>query len=127
MNAKIRDAQLGKIPYMLVIGDREVEEETVALRKRNGKRQNGMPATDFMALVKEIRPTQCTLVPDADGQLTSDHGFDLKREGERGQVAGELVILQRQVQRHCVQQALLSHTCCDPRTKWLPQRTPEMK
>lgn len=37
----------------------------------------------FMALVKEIRPTQCTLVPDGDGQLTSDHGFDLKRDGER--------------------------------------------
>jgi len=37
----------------------------------------------FMALVKEIRPTQCTLVPDSDGQLTSDHGFDLRRDGER--------------------------------------------
>jgi pyridoxine 5-phosphate synthase len=37
----------------------------------------------FMALVKEIRPAQCTLVPDGDGQLTSDHGFDLKRDGEQ--------------------------------------------
>jgi len=37
----------------------------------------------FMALVKAIRPAQCTLVPDDDGQLTSDHGFDLKRDGER--------------------------------------------
>jgi pyridoxine 5-phosphate synthase len=37
----------------------------------------------FMALVKAIRPAQCTLVPDGDGQLTSDHGFDLKRDGER--------------------------------------------
>ena len=37
----------------------------------------------FMALVKEIRPTQCTLVPDGDGQLTSDHGFDLKQDGEQ--------------------------------------------
>jgi pyridoxine 5-phosphate synthase len=37
----------------------------------------------FMELVKEIRPSQCTLVPDGDGQLTSDHGFDLKRDGER--------------------------------------------
>ncbi len=36
----------------------------------------------FMALVKEIRPTQCTLVPDGDGQLTSDHGFDLRQDGE---------------------------------------------
>ncbi len=37
----------------------------------------------FMALVREIRPAQCTLVPDADAQLTSDHGFDLKRDGDR--------------------------------------------
>jgi pyridoxine 5-phosphate synthase len=37
----------------------------------------------FMELVKEIRPAQCTLVPDGDNQLTSDHGFDLKRDGEK--------------------------------------------
>ncbi len=37
----------------------------------------------FMALVKDIRPAQCTLVPDTDGQLTSDHGFDLKKDGDR--------------------------------------------
>jgi len=36
----------------------------------------------FMALVKSIRPAQCTLVPDGDSQLTSDHGFDLKRDGD---------------------------------------------
>lgn len=34
----------------------------------------------FMALVREVRPTQVTLVPDGDGQLTSDHGFDLARD-----------------------------------------------
>ncbi|NND68614.1 MAG: pyridoxine 5'-phosphate synthase, partial [Halioglobus sp.] len=37
----------------------------------------------FMELVRDIRPTQCTLVPDGDGQLTSDHGFDLKKDGDR--------------------------------------------
>jgi pyridoxine 5-phosphate synthase len=37
----------------------------------------------FMELVREIRPAQCTLVPDGDSQLTSDHGFDLKRDGDR--------------------------------------------
>ena len=37
----------------------------------------------FMELVRAIRPAQCTLVPDNEGQLTSDHGFDLKRDGER--------------------------------------------
>lgn len=37
----------------------------------------------LLALAQEVRPTQVTLVPDGDGQLTSDHGFDLKRDIER--------------------------------------------
>lgn len=37
----------------------------------------------FMAIVEETRPAQCTLVPDSDDQLTSDHGFDLTRSGDR--------------------------------------------
>ena len=37
----------------------------------------------LLALVERARPTQCTLVPDADAQLTSDHGFDLRRDGPR--------------------------------------------
>jgi len=37
----------------------------------------------FLALVAEARPHQATLVPDGDGQLTSDHGFDLARDAER--------------------------------------------
>ena len=37
----------------------------------------GYPSADFMALVAQIKPTQCTLVPDAPDQLTSDHGWDL--------------------------------------------------
>lgn len=53
MNNKIRQAQLMKVPYMLVVGDREMEEGTVSLRRRDGKRQNGMPADEFVALVTE--------------------------------------------------------------------------
>lgn len=37
----------------------------------------------FMALVSEHRPHQCTLVPDSDDQLTSDHGFDLKQSAQK--------------------------------------------
>ncbi|NHN37468.1 pyridoxine 5'-phosphate synthase [Pseudomaricurvus alcaniphilus] len=37
----------------------------------------------FMALVQSSRPDQCTLVPDSDEQLTSDHGFDLIQSGAR--------------------------------------------
>ncbi len=36
----------------------------------------------FMQLVREIKPAQCTLVPDTNEQLTSDHGFDLSHSGE---------------------------------------------
>ncbi len=37
----------------------------------------------FLNLVHEVKPDQCTLVPDASDQLTSDHGWDLHKEGER--------------------------------------------
>ena len=53
MNNKIRQAQGMKVPYMLVVGDREVEEGRVSLRRRDGTRQNGMPAEEFVALVTE--------------------------------------------------------------------------
>ena len=44
------------------------------------------PCGDYpglIALVEETLPDQCTLVPDSDSQLTSDHGFDLKTQGEQ--------------------------------------------
>jgi threonyl-tRNA synthetase len=53
MNAKIRNAQLMKVPYMLVVGEREMQEQTVSLRKRDGSRQDGMPVAEFVALVRE--------------------------------------------------------------------------
>ncbi len=37
----------------------------------------------FMEIVRRARPTQATLVPDAPGQLTSDHGWDLARDRDR--------------------------------------------
>lgn len=37
----------------------------------------------LLALVEATRPAQCTLVPDGDGQLTSDHGFDFPRDAAR--------------------------------------------
>lgn len=52
MNAKIRQAQLMKVPYMLVVGDNEVRTETVSLRKRDGARQDNMPVGDFIVLVR---------------------------------------------------------------------------
>ena len=37
----------------------------------------------FLALCEAVRPAQATLVPDDDGQITSDHGFDFARDGAR--------------------------------------------
>jgi len=37
----------------------------------------------FIPLVQSLRPAQCTLVPDSNEQLTSDHGFDLRQSGEQ--------------------------------------------
>ncbi|MBS0570721.1 MAG: pyridoxine 5'-phosphate synthase [Proteobacteria bacterium] len=37
----------------------------------------------LVALVRATRPAQCTLVPDGDGQITSDHGFDLRADAAR--------------------------------------------
>ena len=36
----------------------------------------GFPSPDFLKMVFEVKPHQCTLVPDAANQLTSDHGWD---------------------------------------------------
>jgi pyridoxine 5-phosphate synthase len=43
----------------------------------------GNPFPQFLALVHETRPTQCTLVPDAPAARTSDHGWDLAAHGTR--------------------------------------------
>lgn len=48
MNAKIRDAQNQKVPYMLVIGDKEVEAGQVALRLRNGENPGPMLVESFL-------------------------------------------------------------------------------
>lgn len=53
MNAKIRDAQKQKIPYMLVIGDAEESEGKVALRMRGGENPGPMPLAEFIQLAKE--------------------------------------------------------------------------
>ena len=53
MNAKIRDAQKEKIPYMLIIGDKEMEEKQVSLRKRSGEDLGAMPLNDFVQLANE--------------------------------------------------------------------------
>jgi threonyl-tRNA synthetase len=52
MQKKIRDAQLQKIPYMLVVGEREAAEGKVAVRLRSGKDLGAMPLETFISRIK---------------------------------------------------------------------------
>ncbi|MFA5399103.1 MAG: threonine--tRNA ligase [Dehalococcoidia bacterium] len=54
MNMKIREAQLNKIPYMLVVGDKEVENGTVSVRLRNGEDLGSQKFSVFMQRVIKI-------------------------------------------------------------------------
>ncbi len=58
MNAKIRHAQLQKIPYMLVAGDREAEAGTVAVRVRTGEDLGAIPLADFITRIEGERETK---------------------------------------------------------------------
>ncbi len=53
LGLKVREAQLQKIPYMLIVGDKECEEEGVTPRKRDGKNLSLMSAEDFVNLISE--------------------------------------------------------------------------
>lgn len=55
MNAKIRNAQTMKVPYMLILGEREMQQQAVSIRYRNGKQENGVPLGDF------INSLSCTI------------------------------------------------------------------
>ena len=53
MNAKIRQAQLMKVPYMLVVGENEMKADQVSLRARDGSQQNNIPLSEFIARAKD--------------------------------------------------------------------------
>jgi threonyl-tRNA synthetase len=53
MNAKIRDAQLMKVPYMLVVGENEAKAGQVSLRVRDGSRADNIPVAEFIARAKD--------------------------------------------------------------------------
>jgi len=53
LNAKIRDCQTRKIPYMLVVGQREADEGTVSIRLRDGKQMQAMKADEFATYALE--------------------------------------------------------------------------
>lgn len=55
MNAKIRDAQMRKVPYMLVVGDREAEAKAAALRVRGGGDVGAVPVSEIVERLRKER------------------------------------------------------------------------
>ena len=51
MNAKIRDAQLQKVPYMLIVGDREAKAGAVSVRLRSEEDLGAVPVEDFISRI----------------------------------------------------------------------------
>jgi len=58
VNLKIREAQLQKIPYMLVVGDREVRSGQVAVRNRRHGDQGAKPVREFLAEIEKLIETK---------------------------------------------------------------------
>ena len=63
----------------------DVRDLANLLREWPGVEYNieGNPFHNLLEFVRDVRPHQCTLVPDESGQFTSDHGWDLPRDNER--------------------------------------------
>ncbi len=63
----------------------DVHELAALLRQWPDREFNieGNPFQNLMDFVRELRPQQCTLVPDSEGQFTSDHGWNLAQDAER--------------------------------------------
>ena len=55
---KVREAQMEKLPWMFVMGDREAEERTVTVRNRKGENLGTMPFEQAVAMVKEANDTK---------------------------------------------------------------------
>ena len=53
MNAKIRDAQVQKIPYMFVVGDREIESDEVSVRLRSGENLGSISIVNIIDTINE--------------------------------------------------------------------------
>lgn len=104
--ALLRNARGGDVPNVLAFAHRCIEHgaEGITVHPRPDERHitrrdvydlaelvptdaceyniEGYPSDDFLRMVEEVRPTQCTLVPDDPDQLTSDHGWDAIARGD---------------------------------------------
>lgn len=64
MNKKIKEAQRAQTPYMLIAGEREAEEGTVAVRRRGTREQVVVPFETFLTMVRELRDTKSLELPE---------------------------------------------------------------
>jgi threonyl-tRNA synthetase len=60
LNARIRDAQLQKVPFMLVVGDREAQSRSVAVRRRDTGDAGSQPLAQFVSWVRQLIDTRAT-------------------------------------------------------------------
>jgi threonyl-tRNA synthetase len=68
INAKIRDAQLMKIPYMLVVGDKEVDANAVSVRLRTGENLGPKSIDEFAGLIGRIISSRSLGLVDAEAE-----------------------------------------------------------
>lgn len=61
MNAKIRKAQQMKVPYQVIIGEKEMNDDLVSVRYRTGRQKNGLKTDDFIAEVKAVVDSKAQL------------------------------------------------------------------
>jgi threonyl-tRNA synthetase len=80
---KVREAQLAKVPYMLVVGDKEAEAGTVAPRSRSGGNSPAVPLAEFMAQLSD-EVARRAAPPPAAGTERGSHNT-----GTRPAVSGE--------------------------------------
>jgi threonyl-tRNA synthetase len=60
LNARIRDSQLQKIPFMLVVGEREAHDRSVAVRRRDTRDAGSRPLTEFIDWARQLIDTRAT-------------------------------------------------------------------
>jgi threonyl-tRNA synthetase len=54
MNYKIREAQLGRVPYMIIVGDKEMAGGTISVRLRNGEQKNNISFEEFKLVLLRV-------------------------------------------------------------------------
>ena len=71
MQKKIRNAQLQKVPFMLIAGDQDVEAGAVSFRYRDGRQDNGVPLDEAIARVPAAVATRAGLTGSDRGRPVS--------------------------------------------------------